>query len=46
MGSAKSHIQVEALKVFKACIQYNIRLEPEWIPREKNELADYVSRRL
>ena len=44
VGSAKSHIQVEALKVFKACIQYNIRLEPEWIPREKNELADYVSR--
>ena len=44
VGSAKSHIQVEALKVFKACIQYNIRLEPEWIPRERNELADYISR--
>ena len=44
MGSAKSHIQVEALRVFKTCIQYNIRLEPEWIPREKNELADYISR--
>ena len=44
VGSAKSHIQVEACKVFKTCIQYNIRLEPEWIPREKNQLADYVSR--
>ena len=21
----------------------NIRLEPEWIPRERNELADYIS---
>ena len=44
VGSAKSNIQVEALKVFKACIHYNNRLEPEWIPREKNKLADYVSR--
>ena len=30
VGSAKPHIQVEALRVFKACICYNIRLEPEW----------------
>ena len=22
----------------------NICLEPEWIPRERNELADYISR--
>ena len=33
VGSAELHIQVEALRVFKACIRYNIRLEPEWIPR-------------
>ena len=44
VGSCKSHLQVEALKVFKACVANNIRLEPEWIPREKNELADYFSR--
>ena len=44
VGSSKSHLQVEALKVFKACVANNIRLEPEWIPREKNELADYFSR--
>ena len=44
VGSAKPHIQVEALRVFKACICYNIRLEPEWITRDRNQLADYYSR--
>ena len=42
--SCKPHLQVEALKVFKACVVNNIRLEPEWVPREKNQLADYFSR--
>ena len=39
-----SNLQVEALGIFLVCVQGNIRLEPEWIPREKNELADYYSR--
>ena len=39
-GSTKSSLQAEALAV---CVQANIKLEPEWIPREKNELADYYS---
>ena len=44
VGSRKPHLQVEALRVFRFCIKYNIRLEPEWVPREMNELADYFSR--
>ena len=44
VGSCKSRLQVEALKVFKACVANNIRLEPKGIPREKNELADDFSR--
>ena len=44
VGSAKPHVQVEALRVFKVCICYNIRLEPEWITRDRNQLADYYSR--
>ena len=44
MGSCKPHLQVEALKVFRACATHNIRIEPEWVPREKNQLADYFSR--
>ena len=43
-GSKKPSLQAEALGIFSICAQGNIRLEPEWIPREKNELADYYSR--
>lgn len=42
-GSSKPLLQAEALGIFSTCVQHNIRLEPEWIPREKNELADYYS---
>ena len=41
VGSCKPHLQVEALKVFKNCVLHNIKLEPEWVPREENQLADY-----
>ena len=44
VGSKKLHLQAVALKVFKMSIQYQIRLEPEWIPREMNEKADLLSR--
>ena len=44
VGSAKPHLQSEAVDVFKQCIANNIRLEPEWIPREENQMADYISR--
>ena len=43
-GSTKPSLQAEALDIFSICVQGNIRLEPEWIPREQNELADYYSR--
>ena len=46
VGSCKPHLQVEALKVLKACVANKIRLEREWVPREKNQLADYFSRLL
>ena len=44
VGSGKAHLQVEALRVFELCVQYQIHLEPEWLPREENQLADYLSR--
>ena len=44
MGSGKAHLQVEALRVFELCVQHQIHLEPEWVPREENQLADYLSR--
>ena len=43
-GSGKPALQVEALGIFSLCVNNHIRIEPEWIPREENELADYYSR--
>ena len=42
--ACKAVLQVEALEIFSVCVNNSIRLEPEWIPREQNELADYYSR--
>ena len=37
-------LQVVALKVFSLALQNQIRMEAEWIPRNLNERADYLSR--
>ena len=44
VGSKKVELQAEALDIFKLSVQHNIIMEPEWIPREQNEVADYLSR--
>ena len=44
VGSKKPSLHAVALKVFALSIHFHIRLEPEWIPRELNEKADYLSR--
>ena len=44
VGSRKPDLNAVALRVFSVAIQYQIRLEPEWIPRELNEKADLLSR--
>ena len=44
VGSRIPELQVLAVKIFYLVLQYQISIEPEWIPRECNELADYVSR--
>ena len=43
-GSRKAILQVEALAIFAVCVSSCIRLEPEWIPREENEKANFISR--
>ena len=43
-GSKKPILQQEALAVFDASVKARILLKPEWIPREENEIADYISR--
>ena len=43
-GSKNAALQSEALAIFSLCIDNHIHIEPEWIPREQNQLADYYSR--
>ena len=44
VGSGKGCLQDVALQKFALCMSRAIHIEPEWIPREQNELADYISR--
>ena len=44
IGSKKPHLQSLAKDILRYCIQRNIKLIPEWVPREKNKLADYISK--
>ena len=43
-GSRRPHLQDGAVAIYEECIQRSIKLEMVWIPREKNEIADYLSR--
>ena len=40
----KSHLQSKALEIHKLCAVHGIQLLAEWVPREENELADYLSK--
>ena len=44
VGSGKGCLQDVALQTFALCMSHAIHIEPEWIPREQNEIADYISR--
>ena len=37
-------LQNEALNIFNTSIAYQVRIDPEWIPREANQQADFISR--
>ena len=37
-------LQAVAVEIFRIAWDNSISLEPEWIPREQNQLADYISR--
>ena len=44
VGSRKFDLQQEVVKVFNLTLQHQVHLEPSWIPRERNQYADYLSR--
>ena len=43
-GSKTPKLQKLALEIFQMCVACHITIEPEWIPRECNEVADYISK--
>ena len=43
VGSRISGLQSEAKRIFEVCVQHGISIEPEWLPRSRNEQADYLS---
>ena len=44
VGSCQASLTGGSLKGVQNMQRYNIRIEPEWVPREMNQLADYYSR--
>ena len=44
VGSRMPELHAIALKVLALAVQSQIRIEPEWVPIELNEQADYLSR--
>ena len=40
----KAHLQVEALSIYNICCNHSISIDMEWIPRSKNDQADFLSR--
>ena len=43
-GSMKTELQYITLHMFHMCISNNIVLEMEWIPRDDNSYAHYLSK--
>ena len=44
IGSRKPVLHEKAMTILSICLHQQSRLEPEWIPREENEFANYLSR--
>ena len=42
-GSKTDNVHAIVIDIFKLCIENNIQLFPEWIPRSLNQLADWIS---
>ena len=43
-GSKHPHLHEEAVAVFQLCLRHHVRLHVERVPREQNQIADYLSK--
>ena len=44
VASRKSNLQEEAKRIFEICVLHGISIKREWVPRFRNEQANYLSR--
>ena len=44
VGSRTPDLQELVIDIFRLCIQHNIQLAPDWIPREENVVAHKISK--
>jgi len=45
-GSPKPRLQAHARLIFELCIDNNVNLTPVWIPRDLNQIADFLSKEI
>ena len=43
-GSKRQHLQDLALEIYELTREHNIDLEVNWVPRDDNQVADYISK--
>lgn len=43
-GSTKTELQSISISIFQLCLQKNIDLKIEWVPRSNNQIADNISK--
>ena len=46
VGSSKQHLQQIAIDIFKLCLQNDVKIHHQWIPRELNSTADFFSKEI
>ena len=44
VGSRHAHLQEQAMAIHEVCTRHSIKIAAEWVPREKNQLADFYSK--
>ena len=44
VGSMKLELHTIALRIFKICYKHSIHLDIEWVPRDRNTRADFISK--
>ncbi len=44
VGSTNPSLHESSIDIYNACLQYDVTIEPEWLPLDSNQHADELSR--